>query len=1048
MERACQALRALLECGLGRRWRVLLLLLSVIARLLILNAALTLAVGQTPSRKPDANRVPVDFTRQVRPILSQHCFACHGPDRQAREAELSFVKFEDATAKRADGAAVTPGSRTSSRLWQRINDDESPMPPTEAHNALTAEQVETLGRWIDEGASYAPHWAYVAPVAAAAPDVREAGWPRDDIDRHVLARLEAEGLAHAPDADPVTLVRRLTLDLAGLPPSSEEVDQFVDAYAIEPQAAYAALLDRLLASHHYGERMATPWLDLVRYADTVGYHGDQEHNVWPYREWVIDAFNDNMPFDQFTIEQLAGDLLPEPTQEQLIATGYNRLLQTTHEGGLQLAEYRAIYLADRVRNASAVWMGATLGCAQCHDHKYDPYSARDFYAFGAFFADIDDEEHLRNPYGGLNSSPTSRVPEMRVATDEVRRQRAAMQSARAAAEAELAAALHALPAQQVAWEAAMWQKIEAGAVRQIVWVEDALDTGGEVSGSWSFVDKGPRPHSGKKTRVQRSKGLVQHYTKNTERRIEIAAGDVFYSWVHLAERSQPKAVMLQFFANGDWIHRAVWGSDDINYGRKPKSWQGYHRMGALPASGQWVCLEVRAQDVGLKPGDVVAGWAFTQMGGTVHWDDAGVRTSVAPVEVVDALAIAPQQRTQAQRATIAKHHAKTADGVVAVRARLDELDRSVQELGKKMPSTLFTKALVQPRLVKILPRGNWLDDSGPVVAPAIPAFLGKLPAAGRASRLDLARWLVGREAGVAGLTARVFVNRTWAMLFGTALCPSPEDFGGQGKPPNHLALLDRLAIDFVDSGWDVKALVRRMVSSRVYQQASMAGPGVVERDPLNELYARQSRQRLPAEMVRDIALRVSGLLVDRVGGPSAKPPQPAGYYRHLNFPVRKYRADQDQDRWRRGVYVHWQRQFLHPMMRAFDAPTREECTAQRPISNTPLAALTLMNDPVFVEAARAFAQRALQARFANDRDRIAWAMREATARVPRAAEVEVLRRLLVTGRQHFAKNPKAAEALLAVGDSRRDASLTVIEHAAWTQVTRTMLNLHETISRD
>jgi hypothetical protein len=383
-----------------------------------------------------------------------------------------------------------------------------------------------------------------------------------------------------------------------------------------------------------------------------------------------------------------------------------------------------------------------------------------------------------------------------------------------------------------------------------------------------------------------------------------------------------------------------------------------------------------------------------------------------------------------------------------VRARLEELDHTAQALDKEMPSTLVTKALAKPRTVKILPRGNWLDDSGPVVEPAIPSFLGKLDTHGRANRMDLAKWLVGREAGVAGLTARVFVNRTWAMLFGTALCPSPEDFGGQGKPPNHSALLDQLAIEFVDSGWDVKALVRRIVSSRTYQQASMAHSGVANRDPLNEFYARQSRQRLPAEMVRDIALQVSGLLVDHVGGPSAKPPQPAGYYRHLNFPPRRYRADQDRDRWRRGVYVHWQRQFLHPMLRAFDAPTREECTAQRPISNTPLAALTLMNDPVFVEAARAFAQRALQAKFGNDRDRIAWAMREATARTPSAAEVDVLRKLLVAGRKHFAKNPKAAAALLAVGHSPRDASIVVIEHAAWTQLTRTILNLHETISRD
>ena len=345
-------------------------------------------------------------------------------------------------------------------------------------------------------------------------------------------------------------------------------------------------------------------------------------------------------------------------------------------------------------------------------------------------------------------------------------------------------------------------------------------------------------------------------------------------------------------------------------------------------------------------------------------------------------------------------------------------------------------------LLLLLLAGSW-----PVAAPAIPSFLGALASAGRPGRLELSQWLVGRG-GVGGLTARVFVNRVWAMLFATGLCPSPEDFGGQGKPPNHLALLDRLALDFVDSGWDIKALVRRIVLSRAYRQSSMASAEVVERDPLNELYARQSRQRLPAEMIRDAALLVSGLLVDRVGGASAKPAQPAGYYRHLNFPTRRYRPDQGQARWRRGVYMHWQRQFLHPMLRAFDAPTREECTAQRPISNTPLAALTLLNDPVFVEAARAFAQRALQVEVAPDRDRIRWAMREATARTPRPAEVDVLARVLAAARRHFRDDPRAAAALLAVGDAARDTSLAAPEHAAWTQVMRVILNLHEMICRD
>ena len=1003
-----------------------------------------------PAQNPDQGlgRAPVDFTRQVRPILSQHCFACHGPDQEAREADLSLVTRAAATANRPDGPAIVAGDRDGSLIWRRINDASSPMPPVEQHNALTAEQIDVLGRWIAEGASYAPHWAYVPPREVPAPAVRETSWPLDPIDAFVLARLEAEGLAHAPAADPVTLARRLTFDLSGLPPTAAAVDEFVAAFEVDRRAACEALVDRLLASYHFGERMAVPWLDLVRYADTVGYHGDQEHNVWPYREWVIRAFHDNMPFDQFTIEQLAGDLLPEPTQDQLIATGYNRLLQTTHEGGLQLEEYRAIYLADRVRNVSAVWMGATLGCAQCHDHKYDPYTARDFYAFGAFFADIDDEEHLRRPYNGLNTSPTKRVPEMRVVTPDVIDRRRQIGRDRAAVESELELAIAALPGQQDAWEAALRAEIAGFAERRQVWIDDALDTGGKASGDWNFVSEGVRPHSGTKVRVQRAKAQIQHYTSATERRLTVAPEDVLYAWVYIDPASVAKAVMLQFYVDGDWSHRAVWGSDDITYGRRPKSWQGYRRMGPLPASGQWACLEVKAKEVGLKAGERVNGWAFTQWGGTVYWDDAGARTSIAPEDVAAALEVPAAERSASQRSLLASHHEKTAAEVIALRARLRSLEDAALRVENSMPKTLVTKALAEPRTVRILPRGNWLDASGPVVEPAIPTFLGALSSEGRPGRLDLARWLVASEGGVGGLTARVFVNRVWAMLFGTGLCPSPEDFGGQGKPPNHLALLDRLAIDFVESGWDVKALVRRLVLSRSYQQASMARADVIERDPLNELFARQSRERLPAEMIRDTALMVSGLLVDRIGGASAKPPQPAGYYRHLNFPQRRYRSDQDQARWRRGVYVHWQRQFLHPMMRAFDAPTREECTAQRPISNTPSAALTLLNDPVFVEAARAFAQRALQAELASDADRIKWAMREATARVPSAGEVAVLGRLLAAGRRHFQGNPQAAAALLAVGDAARDPSLPKAEHAAWTQVMRAILNLHETICRD
>ncbi|NNM30049.1 MAG: DUF1549 domain-containing protein, partial [Akkermansiaceae bacterium] len=668
----------------------------------------------------------VDFNRDIRPILSDKCFACHGPDERTREAELRLDTYEGATEGGEFAIPIVPGKPDESEVMARIHatDPDDLMPPPESHKKLTAREKDLLKRWIAEGAAYDPPWAYVPPARHPVPEVTVKDWPVNWIDRFLLANLEREKLSPSPDADAVTLVRRLHFDLLGLPPTPRETDAFVQAAENNPQAAVDREVARLLASPHFGERMAIYWLDLVRYADTVGYHGDQDHNISPYRDYVIDAFNANLPFDQFSREQLAGDLLPGSTVGQKVASGYNRLLQTTHEGGAQPKEYLAIYQADRVRNVSAVWMGATVGCAQCHDHKYDPYTAKDFYSLAAFFADIDEDQHFKV---GSNTLPTKRPPEMLLLAPED--------------EAELAALKEELA----------------------------------------------------------------------------AAGD----------------------------------KDE-------------------------------------------------------------------------------KKRLQAKVAAVEKR-------------------------GRR---TMITVAK-PPREVRVLPRGNWLDDTGAIVQPAYPHFLaGDDPGSGepgegsRLTRLDLANWLTDPVDGTGGLTARVFANRLWALFFGTGIARDLGDFGGQGEAPVHPGLLDNLAVEFHESGWDVKHLVKLMVTSRAYRQSSLAPPEMRERDPHNQLVARQSRFRLPAEMMRDNALAIAGLLVNEHGGKSVKPYQPAGYYRHLNFPPRKYAADTGAGQWRRGVYVHWQRQFLHPMLRAFDAPTREECTAERPRSNTPVAAMVLLNDPTFLEAAR------------------------------------------------------------------------------------------------
>ncbi len=773
----------------------------------------------------------LDFNRDIRPLLSDRCFACHGPDAEHRKADLRLDTRAGAESDLGGYAAVVPGEPESSALVERIRaeDPEEIMPPPDSGKRLDEAERDLLDRWIASGAAWQEHWAYRPPRRAPIPNVEDEKWPLSEIDRFILAGLEREGLRPALEADRPTLLRRLSYDLTGLPPTPQEVQAFLNDGS---ELAYEHLVDRLLASEHFGERMAMYWLDLVRFADTVGYHGDQDHRISPYRDYVIDAFNDNVPFDRFTLEQLAGDLVSEGAIDPLIASGYNRLLQTSHEGGVQPKEYLAIYAADRVRNLSEVWLGGTLGCAQCHDHKYDPYTMRDFYAMAAFFADIDEEDHFSR---GTNDLPTRRPPERQVLT---KRERHALED-----------------------------------------IQTSLD---KCDASLRACAPGD---------PEKREALKQEY-----RRLE-------------AERDRVKD------------------------------------------GARW---------------------------------------------------------------------------------------------------TMITVAKAEPRVTRILPRGNWLDESGEVVAPAVPGFLGHLQTAGdqRARRRDLARWLTDVENGNGALTARVFANRFWYLLFGAGLSGSLTDFGGQGQPPTHPELLDHLALKFCETGWDVKAFIKTLVMSRTYRQRSDASAGDRARDPENRLFSRQTRSRLPAEMIRDGALRMSGLLNPEIGGASVKPYQPKGYYRHLNFPTRSYEAHGDERQWRRGLYVHWQRQFLHPMLRAFDAPSREECTAARPVSNTPTAALTLLNDPTFVEAARVLAERILREVPGDEPSRLAHAFLLVLCRAPDVEERRLLRNLLRAERNHYAEHPEATEALLHEnGQAPVAEDLNPAEWAAWAAVARALLNLDETITR-
>lgn len=969
------------------------------------------------------------FNRDVRPILSDKCFACHGPDAETVEGGLRLDLPESA---RGESNAIIPGDPEASEAIRRIfsNDADELMPPSRSHKPLTREEKEVLRKWVGEGAEYEKHWAYVLPN----PDVFLANENESEnwIDRLVDRQLKASNAVAVEQADKITLIRRLSFDLTGMPPTPSEVDAFLTD---QRDDAYARLVDRLLASPRFGERMAIYWLDLVRYADTVGYHGDQNVSQSPYRDYVIDAFNRNMPYDQFIREQLAGDLLKNPTLEQKVASGYNRLNQTTEEGGSQAKEYLAIYFADRVRNVSQVFMGATVGCAQCHDHKYDPYTAKDFYSLGAFFADIEE----RGVYGARKRDPMIPVP-----TAEQQNQLTSLdreiQSLNAATE-ELA---KSLLKDNPDYIAQVKKSIEEHQDEVRVWIDDQQNTGGQSDGVWEFVtDESGPVKSGVHSRRQQGSGIVQHFFLGAKQKVKVTAETRFFTWVYLDPANPPKSIMLQF-NDGSWEHRAVWGGDQISFGRQKKSHPGYRRMGKLPATGTWTRLEVSAHDVGLKENSDVVGMAFTQFDGLAFWDQAGwVDSAGPPADVVDALKQVGD-RSASQVNQIADYFVSTREAMIAHRAKIEQRNSQRSLLESQITQTVVTQA-VKPRTIRILHRGNWMDDSGEVVEPAIPAFLGQLDLQDRrANRLDLANWFVDPTNP---LTSRTMANRIWSLMFGRGICKSVDDLGGQGTYPSNPDLLDALAIEFQNSQWDIKHMFRVIANSETYRRSSRPTQTLLDIDPDNDLFARQGRYRVDAEMVRDTALAISGLLVEKLGGPSAHPYQPEKYYAELNFPRRKYEPDHNANQYRRGVYTHWQRTFLHPMLKAFDAPSREECTAARARSNTPLQALTLLNDPTFVEAARVLGARIMREGGKTEGERIEWVYQLAISQKPSEEITSEIQSIYQKHFQHYQSNPEAARQLVSEGYAPTESELPADELAAWTSVARVILNLHETMTR-
>ncbi len=1022
----------------------------------LLTAALS-GVASASSAPSDV----IQFNRDIRPLLSDACFQCHGPDKNSRKAKLRLDLEQEAKADRKGHASIVPGDPMASESYLRmITDDEDDlMPPKESGKSLTPDEIALIRKWIEQGAPWQGHWSFIRPERPAIPPVADTEWPQSPVDFFIRARLEQEGLQPSSEADRRTLIRRVTFDLTGLPPTPDEVDAFL---ADRDPNAFEKVVDRLLRSPRYGERMAMAWLDLVRYADTVGYHGDQDFSVWPYRDYVIRAFNDNMPFDRFTREQLAGDLLPNPTRDQQVASGYNRLLMITAEGGAQDKEYLAKYAADRVRTTAVTWLGATMGCAECHDHKFDPYTMEDFYSLESFFADLDEKGF----YGGANRDGRW-GPSMQLPSPEEADRLKQYDNEIARLEGVLNTQTPELDKAQREWEQRfrdLHARLEL-AWRPLKPVDAKAEKGAVLhrNPNYSIRAFGDQvTHDNFTVTLETDRELITGLMletlpsgKGDQKKVGMNSGNFILTGFEVEALApgadKPANVKLSsavadYSQKGFEIAKAIDGKKDTGWAvdghTKKETRKAVFTFAQPVKAGPGTKLIVRLKHESKQKNHVIGRFRVSVSSAERPTFDK----FAMPLKRWQIVRADEKERTPEQKVELAKHFRSITPQLDPARAELAKQQRERAAFDKAIPTTLVSRQRESPRPIRILPRGNWLDESGQVVTPATPRFLGGPRSGGktRLTRLDLADWLVSRDNP---LTARVFVNRLWRQYFGVGLSKNLDDLGAQGEAPSHPELLDWMAVDFMDSGWNVKRAVKQIVMSATYRQSSKGSPALDERDPYNRLLARQARIRLDAEVVRDNALAISGLLVEKLGGKSVKPYQPADYYAQLNFPKRTYKHDSGQNQYRRGLYTHWQRTFLHPMLKAFDAPSREECTAERPVSNTPLQALTLLNDPSYVEAARVFAERVIREGGDSVDAKLAFAYQTALARKPEDAERKLLAALYENHKKKYAADEEAAKALLSAGEYDRPADLPIAESAAWTSVARAILNLHETISR-
>jgi hypothetical protein len=1023
----------------------------------------------------------VDFNRDVRPILAAACFHCHGPDANHREADLRLDDRANAHADRDGSPVIVAGDPSSSTIWQRITseDEDERMPPLETKKELSAAQRDIIRRWLEQGAVYDTHWSFQAAERPALPTIQRVESATNPIDYFVLAGLEKRGRQPTNQADRETIIRRVTFDLTGLPPTLEEIDRFLDD--TQPHA-YERLVERLLSSQAFGERMALTWMDAARYGDTSVYHADGPRNMWPWRDWVINAYNNNKPFDEFTIEQLAGDLIPGDDVRAKIASGFNRNHGTTDEGGAIDEEYRVEYVVDRVKTVSTIWLGLTMECGQCHDHKYDPLTQREYYQFFAFFNQTEDRGmQTRNG----NAKPFVDVPNFR--DQRLLKKR----------EPELATATRALASRRSAAESSFqsWQSTTEPDLRRLppndavahlpldaaktAEYRDLVNSDGKITANGQTESVQARHGRGLKLQA---KGFLEvSAVGDFDNDDEFSYG----AWLKLAKNSSGAAIAkmdtAQSFRGYDlhvqgrkfaahiihsWPDKAIKVVTKKDFA--PNQWRHVFVTydGSSKASGvklyvdgkeeEWTIeqdgltstirtdkqLRIGRREKGSEfRGEIDDIYLFER---TLSPEEITAISGRDPIQPI--LKIATGDRTADQVNILRDHYLNTIDEkYIVLRKTQERISKEVDALRKPVTTVMVMKDMGKPRMTHILERGSYASPrKDEAIEPGTPAFLHTSDQYPK-NRLGMAQWLVDPKNP---LTARVTVNRYWYQLFGHGLVESMEDFGSQGSFPSHPELLDWLAVEFIESDWNVKHIWRTIVTSSTYRQSSRVDKEQVPSDPANLLLARGPRFRLSGEAIRDQALAVSGLLVRQLGGPGVKPYQPAGLWNEVSLSGNvRFKQDSGEKLYRRGMYTYWKRSAPAPTYMIFDAPTREKCAVRRARTNTPLQALVTLNDEQFVEASRVFAQRVLSDGGATWEEQAVFAYRLATSRRPTDLAIRVIRRVWQSEKTKYTARPDLADLLLKIGDyplGKQDKT----DLAAWSIVANLLLNLDQTLTRE